>query len=133
LVKDRAWYNDLLIVSKNKAYTIDGYFCVNEVDDYAVADARMDIIRGSLEYTEGLPTKVRICEAIHSVEDMRGKSHFPAILLDVVTGKKECWWSYEDALKKVQNGQEGDIKKSKESGSKKGVASRSQFDERFHG
>ena len=75
---------------------------------------------------------MRICEAIHSVEEMRGKSHFPAILLDVATGKKECWWSYEDALEKVQ-GQEGDIKKSRESSSKKGVASRSQFDERFHG
>jgi hypothetical protein len=103
LVKDRAWYNDLLIVSKDKAYTIDGYFCVNEVDDYAVANACMDIIRGALEYTEGLPTKVRICEAIHSVEEMRGKSHFPAILLDVATGKKECWWSYEDALAKTRD------------------------------
>ena len=79
LVKDRAWYNDLLIVSKDKAYVIDGYFCLNEVDDYAVADARADIMRGSLEYTEGLPTKVRICEAIHSVEEMRGKRHFPAV------------------------------------------------------
>ena len=101
LVKDRAWYNDLLIVSKDKAYIIDGYFCLNEVDDYAVADARADIMRGSLEYTEGLPVKVRICEAIHSVEEMRGKSHFPAILLDVATGKRESWWSYEDALQKI--------------------------------
>ena len=103
LVKDRAWYNDLLIVSKDKAYIIDGYFCLNEVDDYAVADARADIMRGSLEYTEDLPTKERICEAIHSVEEMRGKSHFPAVLLDVATGKRESWWSYEDALKKIAN------------------------------
>lgn len=103
LVKDRAWYNDLLIVSKDKAYIIDGYFCLNEVDDYAVADARADIMRGSLEYTEDLPAKVRICEAIHSVEEMRGKSHFPALLLDVATGKREAWWSYEDALKKIAN------------------------------
>ena len=103
LVKDRAWYNDLLIVSKDKAYIIDGYFCLNEVDDYAVADARADIMRGSLEYTEGLPTKVRICEAIHSVEEMRGKSHFPAVLLDVATGKSESWWSYEDTVKELES------------------------------
>ena len=103
LVKDRAWYNDLLIVSKNKAYEIDGYFCVNEVDSYAVADPRTDIMRGALEYTEGLPAKTRICEAIHSLEEMRGKNHFPAVLLDVATGKRESWWSYEDACRKVAN------------------------------
>ena len=50
-----------------------------------------------------LPAKVRICEAIHSVEEMRGKSHFPAVLLDVVTGKREAWWSYEDALAKTRD------------------------------
>ena len=124
MVKDRAWYNDLLIVSKDKAYTIDGYFCVNEVDNYAVADARADIMRGSLEYTEALPTKVRICEAIHSVEEMRGKVHFPAVLLDVATGKKESWWSYEDAIKKTRR--EGTIDKGVAS---RKVANKTQIDE----
>ena len=102
LVKDRAWYNDLLIVSKDKAYIIDGYFCLNEVDDYAVVDARADIMRGALEYSEGLPAKLRVFDAIHSVEEMRGKARFPAILLDVATGKKEAWLSYEEAVEKIQ-------------------------------
>ena len=102
LVKDRAWYNDLLIVSKDKAYVIDGYFCVNEVDSYAVADPRMDIMRGSLEFNESLPVKMRVCEAIHSVEEMRGKSHFPVVLFNVATGKKESWLTYEDAVEKIQ-------------------------------
>ena len=132
LVKDRCWYNDLLLVSKDKAYIIDGYFCVNEVTDFAVADAREDIIRGSVEFNKDMPIRKRICEAFHSVDAMRGKRHFPALVLDIATGKKECWWSYEDALEKVQ-GQEGDIKKSKESGSKKVLITQAQFDEIFHG
>ena len=103
LIKDKYWYNEVLIVSKDAAYIIDGYFCLHEVTNFEVADARNDIIRGCLEFNKNLPAKVRICEAIHSVEEMRGKNHFPAILLDVELGKKEVWWSYEDALKKVAN------------------------------
>ena len=132
LVKDRAWCNDLLIVSKDKAYIIDGYFCVNEVDDYAASDAREDIMRGSLEYTKGLATKFRICEAIHSVEEMRGKSHFPAMLLDVATGKREAWWSYEDALKKL-DGERAKMKNSKKGESEKDTTSKAQCDERVNG
>ena len=101
LIKDKYWYNELLIVNKDKAYVIDGYFCLREVVDFDVCDSRADVIRGCLEFNKNLPAKVRICEAICSVEEMRGKKHFPAILLDVATGKKEAWWSYEDVLKKV--------------------------------
>jgi DNA segregation ATPase FtsK/SpoIIIE-like protein len=93
----------LLIVSKNKAYIIDGYFCVNEVTDFGVADVREDIARGCVEFNKDMPTRQRICEALHSVEAMRGKKHFPAIVLDTATGKKETWWSYEDALAKTQD------------------------------
>ena len=101
LIKDKYWYNEVLIGNKDKAYVIDGYFCLREVTDFDVGDSRADIIRGCLEFNKNLPTKVRICEGIHSVEEMRGKNHFPAIVLDVTTGKKETWWSYEDACKKV--------------------------------
>ncbi len=102
LVKDRCWENELLIVSKNKAYGIDAYFCVTEMDEFAMAGFRSDIMRGCLEFTKNMPAKARICEAIHSVEEMRGRCNFPAVILDVETGRKEIWWSYEDALKKVQ-------------------------------
>ena len=132
LVNERAWYNDLLIVSKDKAYAIDGYFCVNEVDSYVVADPRIDIMRGSLEYSEGMPTKARICEAIHSVEAMRGKAHYPAILLDVATGKKEKWWSYEDALQKLRGG-EMNTEKCKEVNAEQGTTDEVERNERVNG
>lgn len=103
LVKDRCWYNELLIVSKDKAYIIDGYFCVCEMLDFSIADAREDIMRGSMEFNKELPARKRICEAIHSVEEMRGRSRFPAVILDVATRKKETWWSYEDALAKTRD------------------------------
>ena len=109
LIKDKYWYNELLIVNKDKAYVIDGYFCLREVVDFDVCDARADVIRGCLEFNKNLPAKVRICEAIHSVEEMRGKSHFPAVLLDVATGKRESWWSYEDALQKIADGWDEDM------------------------
>ena len=101
LIKDRCWYNDLVIVSKDKAYIIDGYFCVSEITDFSIADAREDIMRGSMEFNKELPARKRICEAMHSVEEMRGRSRFPAVILDVATRKKETWWSYEDAVSKV--------------------------------
>ena len=102
LVKDRSWENELLIIGKDKAYGIDSYFCVAEMGEYTMAGFRADIIRGCLEFTKGMPAKARMCEAIHSVQEMRGRSNFPAVILDVTTGRKEIWWSYEDALKKVQ-------------------------------
>ena len=102
LVKDKYWYNEALIVNNDKAYIIDGYFCLREMTDFDVGDARADIVRGCLEFTKNLPTKVRIYEGIHSVEEMRGKAHFPAVLLDIETGKKDVWWSYEDACEKTK-------------------------------
>lgn len=104
LVKDKYWYNEALIVGGKKAYVIDGYFCLREVVGFDVGDARDDIIRGCLEFNKNLPVEERICEAIHSVEEMRGKKHFPAVVFDVTAGKKEVWWSYEDALEKLQYG-----------------------------
>ena len=53
------WYNDLVIVSKDKAYIIDGYFCVSEITDFSIADAREDIMRGSMEYNKELPARKR--------------------------------------------------------------------------
>ena len=103
LVKDRCWYNEFLIVSKDKAYIIDGYFCVCEMIDFSIADGREDIARGCVEFNKDMPTKQRICEAFHSVEAMRGKKNFPVVVLDIATGKKETWWSYEDALEKLQD------------------------------
>ena len=102
LVKDRSWENELLIIGKDKAYGIDSYFCVTEIEEFTMAGFRSDIMRGCLEFTKGMPAKTRICEAIHSVEEMRGRCNFPAVILDVETGRKEIWWSYEDALKKVK-------------------------------
>lgn len=104
LVKDRCWYNELLIVSKDKVYSIDGYFCVGEVLDFTVSGTREDIARGSIEFNKDMPAKKRICEAMYSVETMGGKKCFPAIVLDVATGKKKTWWSYEDALMKDLTG-----------------------------
>ena len=103
LVKDRCWYNELLIASKDKAYIIDGYFCVSEVLDFNIADSREDIVRGCMEFNRDLPAKKRICEGLHSIEEMRGSNRFPAIVLDIATGKQETWYSYEDALNKMQN------------------------------
>lgn len=103
LVKDRCWYNELLITSKDKAYIIDGYFCVNEVTDFNIADSREDIVRGCMEFNKDMPVRNRICEGLHSLEEMRGRNRFPAVVLDIATGKNETWWSYEDALKKIAN------------------------------
>lgn len=100
LVKDRYWYNEAVIVSKDKAYAIDGYFCVREVTDFDVADAREDIVRGCLEFNRDLPAKARMCEGIRALEEARGKGCFPAIVLDVAMGKREAWYSYEHALTK---------------------------------
>ena len=58
-------------------------------------------MRGSMEFNKELPARKRICEAMHSVEEMRGRSRFPAVILDVATLNKETWWSYEDAVSKV--------------------------------
>ena len=111
LVKDRCWYNELYIISKDKAYAIDGYFCVSEIEEVAVSNARAEIVRGSLEYNKALPAKLRMCEAFYSVEELRGKSQFPALLWDTATGKKEVWWSYEDALTKAESGPDKQTKK----------------------
>jgi hypothetical protein len=104
LVRDKYWYNELLIVNKDKAYIIDGYFCLREAVNYDLVDARSEIARGSIEFNKDLPTKLRILEAFQSVEEMRNKSCFPATLLNVGTGKSETWYSYEDGLKKVEEG-----------------------------
>ena len=42
-------------------------------------------------------------EGLHSLEEMRGRNRFPAVVLDIATGKNETWWSYEDALEKLQD------------------------------
>ena len=102
LVKDRCWYNELLIASKDKAYIIDGYFCVNEVTDFNIADSREDIVRGCMEFNKDMPVRNRICEGLHSLEEMRGRNRFPAVVLDIATGKNETWWSYDDALIKIR-------------------------------
>ena len=101
LVKEKCWYNDLLIVSKDKAYFIDGYFCLSEVQDFAASDTRADIVRGALEYTKGLPALERLREAVRSIEEARGRSRFPALVLNVATGKKAFWYTYEDAVEKT--------------------------------
>ena len=102
LIKDRCWYNELLVVSKDKAYIIDGYFCVNEVLDFSISDAREDIARGCIEFNKGMPARKCICEALHSIEEMRSRSRFPAVVVDVATDKREVWYSYEDALEKMK-------------------------------
>ena len=102
LVKDGCWYNELLVLCKHKIYCIDAYFCLEEVTDYEISSARSDIVRGCLAWTEGMPAKERICEAVHSLEVLRGKVCFPVILYDTATGKKEVWYSYEDALSKAK-------------------------------
>ena len=101
LVKDRCWYNDLLIISNDKVYNIDGYFCLSEVDDFVVSSAREDIIRGCMEFNKDLPAKVRICEGAHSLEIARGKGHYPLVVVDLSTGKKETWMSHEQACEKM--------------------------------
>jgi hypothetical protein len=103
IVKDRCWYNELYIVSKDKSYVIDGYFCLAEIEEVAISNGRSDIVRGCLEYNKELPAKLRMCEGFYSLEEMRGKRYFPAVLWDTATGKKEVWWSYQDALKKAQS------------------------------
>ena len=105
LIKDKYYYNEVLIINKDKVYAIDGYLCLREVTDFDVGDSRADIARGCLEFNKDLPAKMRICEAIHSLEEMRGRVHFPACVLDVATGKKEIWWSYAAAVEKLQESQ----------------------------
>lgn len=129
LVKDRCWYNELYFISKDKTYVIDGYFCIGEVEEFAVSNARADIVRGCLEYTKALPAKLRMREAFLSVEEMRGKRHFPAVVWDTATGKKEVWWSYEDALTKAQSGP----KKEAEKGEAKAVNTKAQWNEQSNG
>ena len=102
LVKDKYWYNELLIVSKDKAFFVDGYFCLHEVSEFDCAHARSDIVRGCLDFCVGLPAKVRIREGVQALEELRGKSQFPLVVLDTATGKKEVWYSYEDAIKKTK-------------------------------
>lgn len=102
LIKDKCWYNDMLIFNKDMVYEIDGYFCVSEIDNTVVASVRSDIVRGCMEFNADLPAKERICEGVHSLQKLRGKKHFPVILLDAATGKKEVWMSYEDAKAKIQ-------------------------------
>ena len=33
---------------------------------------------------------------------MRGRNRFPAVVLDIATGKNETWWSYDDVLIKIR-------------------------------
>ena len=102
LIKDGCWYNELLLVHKDKTYCIDGYFCLGEVTDYEVSSTRTDIMRGCLAWTKDMPAKARVLEAVHSVEFLRGKVYFPITLLDAATGKKEVWYSYEDAFARTR-------------------------------
>lgn len=101
LVKDRNWYNSMFIASRDCVYCVDSYFCVYEIDEFEVKGTREDIARGSMEFTKDLPAKVRMCEAFQSLNSARSRRRFPVMMLEVAVGKREIWWSYEDACKKL--------------------------------
>lgn len=103
LIRGKCWYNELLIMNKEKGFLIDSYFCLNELYDFCVEGSRVEVARGSLACTKNLSAKMRICEAFYAMESARGIRYFPVIFWDLASGKREEWYSYEDALKKMQD------------------------------
>ena len=102
LIKEKNWANTALIFSAEKAYVLDAYFCLSELYEMETNGVQFEITRGSLEFTKGLPPKVRLREAFVAVNESRGKDVFPVVCMDAESGKKEIWWSYEDAVSKTQ-------------------------------
>lgn len=103
LMKEDYCYNEILIFNENRAYALDGYLCLRELQDFEVMDNREDIARGSIMFNCEQSAKVRIREAFRSLEMMRGTRCFPAIYINPASGEKETWCSYEDACKKTQD------------------------------
>ncbi len=103
LIRGKCWYNELLIVNKEKGFLIDSYFCLNELYDFCAEGSRVEVARGSLACTKNLSAKIRICEAFQAMESARGIRYFPVMFWDLSSGKREDWYSYEDTFKKMQD------------------------------
>ena len=106
LLKGKTWCNTALIFNAEKAYVMDAYFCVSELYEIETNGRQFELTRGSMEFTKGLPPKVRLREAFGSIYLARCKDVFPVVLMDAESGKKEIWWNYEDALSKTEKARE---------------------------
>lgn len=102
LIKDKNWGNTAIVFNAERAYAIDSYLCVSEITDIETNGMQYEITRGCLEFAKGLTAKMRIREAFGAVNELRGRNVFPVVLVDGTSGKRETWWSYQDALSKAE-------------------------------
>lgn len=118
LVKERNWYTCAAIVRKDKIYSIDSSLLVHEEKGFCVRGEEETVVRGSLEFNRGLPARQSIREAFQTVTLARNKQYFPVTVIDTATGKREIWWSYEDALKKTKGKDNNGVNRKKSTADK---------------
>jgi hypothetical protein len=52
-----------------------------------------------MEFTRGEKPEVRAKEAFHAIDYLRTNDYFPVVFIDLETGKKKVWYSYDKSGK----------------------------------
>lgn len=89
----------IVIANNEHIFAIDRYFCVEEVDDFICHGWNYDIARGAMEFTRGEKPEVRAKEAFHAIDYLRTNDYFPVVFIELETGKKKVWYSYDKSGK----------------------------------
>ena len=82
------WGSQLLVVTNNKMFIVDRYFCVLEADEYVGLGFKQYII-GALKETNDLPIEDSIIFAVRTLNRMLNRNYLPLVLFDVKTKKKK--------------------------------------------